>query len=79
MSDPVPFDGAFAFDGAIAAARQIAKVNRLSRQLAGLDPMAAAKKGVGPGELAAIMGMRLTEIEPRRLDELYRAFNPDAR
>jgi hypothetical protein len=80
MSDPKTNpDGGFAFDGAIAAARQITKVNRLSKHLAGLDAMAAARKGVGPGELAAIMGMRLSEIDPRRLDELYQSLIPDPR
>ncbi|KIL99320.1 hypothetical protein CCC_03538 [Paramagnetospirillum magnetotacticum MS-1] len=57
-------------DDALAASRQISKFNRLSRHLQGLDAMAAAKKGVGPAELSAIHGMRMSEIAPKRLSEL---------
>jgi len=55
---------------ALAAARRISKVNGLTRLLRGLDPMTAAKKGVAPGELDAILNMRLSEIDPARLDYL---------
>lgn len=54
----------------LAATRQISKFNRLSQHLQGLDAMAAAKKGVGPSELAALRDLRVSEIPPRRLDEL---------
>jgi hypothetical protein len=69
MSDGWDVDG-IGIDAALATVRQIAKVNRLTRHLRGLDPMAAAKKGVAPGELDAIMHMRLSELDPRRLDHL---------
>lgn len=59
------------FDDVLSASRRIDKFNRLSQFLQGLDTMAAAKKGVGPAELAAIRAMRMSEISPRRLDELY--------
>jgi len=65
---PVP---EFGLNDAISAARRIAKFNRLSSSLKGLDTMAAARKGIGPAELAAIMGMRISEIDPKRLDHLY--------
>ncbi|MBI3446875.1 MAG: hypothetical protein HY055_16290 [Magnetospirillum sp.] len=58
-------------DDVMVAARQISKFNRLSRHLQGLDAMAAAKKGVGPSELLAIRNLRMSEIAPRRLNELY--------
>ena len=54
----------------LAASRQIAKFNRLSQHVQGLDTMAAAKKGVGPSELAALRDLRVSEISPRRLNEL---------
>ncbi|BAE52344.1 hypothetical protein [Paramagnetospirillum magneticum] len=57
-------------DDVLAASRQISKFNRLSQHLQGLDAMAAAKKGVGPAELSAIRGMRMSEIAPKRLNEL---------
>lgn len=57
-------------DDILAASRQITKFNRLSKYLQGLDTMAAAKKGVGPAELSAIRGMRVSEIPPKRLNEL---------
>jgi hypothetical protein len=57
-------------DDVLAASRQITKFNRLSKHLQGLDTMAAAKKGVGPAELLAIHGMRVSEIAPKRLNEL---------
>ena len=58
-------------DDVMVAARKISKFNRLSRHLQGLDAMAAAKKGVGPSELSAIHGLRMSEIAPKRLNELY--------
>ena len=54
----------------LSASRQISKFNRLSQHLQGLDAMAAAKKGVGPAELAALRGLRVSEIAPKRLNEL---------
>ncbi|EME70245.1 hypothetical protein H261_09307 [Paramagnetospirillum caucaseum] len=57
-------------DDVLAASRQITKFNRLSKHLQGLDAMAAAKKGVGPAELSAIHGLRVSEIAPKRLNEL---------
>jgi hypothetical protein len=54
----------------LSASRQISKFNRLSQHLQGLDAMAAAKKGVGPAELAALRGLRVSEISPKRLNEL---------
>lgn len=65
------------FDDVLSASRRITKFNRLSRLLQGLDVMAAAKKGVGPAELAAIRSMRMSEIPPRRLDELCRTLLDD--
>jgi hypothetical protein len=67
----------FGLEAAMAAARRIAQFNRLSRHLAGMDSMTAARKGVGPGELLAIRNLRLSEIAPRRLDELCRALVPE--
>ncbi|CCG40982.1 hypothetical protein [Magnetospirillum molischianum] len=69
MSDEWENGGPGLFD-ALAAARRIAKVNSLTRVLRGLDPMTAAKKGVAPSELDAIMNMRLSELDPTRLDHL---------
>lgn len=54
----------------LAATRQISKFNRLSQYVQDLDTMAAAKKGVGPAELDALRGLRVSEIAPKRLNEL---------
>lgn len=54
----------------LSATRQISKFNRLSQHLQGLDAMAAAKKGVAPAELSALRDLRVSEISPRRLNEL---------
>ncbi len=61
----------FGIGDAMAAARRITRFNRLSATLKGLDTMAAARKGVGPDELAAIRNLRMSEIDTRRLDHLY--------
>jgi hypothetical protein len=63
---PSPFD----IQDVLAATRQISRFNRLSQQVQGLDTMAAAKKGVGPAELRALRDLRISEIPPKRLNEL---------
>jgi len=73
---PVPECG---LNDAIAAARRITKFNRLSSSLKGLDTMAAARKGIGPSELSAIMDLRMSEIQPSRLDQLYEVLIEDKR
>ncbi|CAA7624086.1 conserved hypothetical protein [Candidatus Terasakiella magnetica] len=56
---------------ALSATRRVGKFNRLSHHLAGMDAAAAARKGVGPNELTAILTLRMSEILPERLEELY--------